>query len=1649
MPAQFKKKGDTPSFTIMPRPDYTDLYDNNLTTSDIQSGTVNDVTSTKLLLADFKLPASPSYGGGELIGAEAGLYVNSITTGDGVHSSTLKGFFMKKEIGDREGGKSSGTGSMIASEDIIAISAFHDPQIPTFTEDFSGAGRQGYTIGASNQFVSGNQAYLTRTDAYEEGLNYGERTLTELFRMSKSEHFEAFGETSGLMGEHVKIMRNTYTGYTSFLNLMYYSEKEYKSWVGHRREKFDPLYMSDKVKTTTGSPTNLVGALQSQGAASGGAAGATATGGMFGEEIEAVSSRTSTFDIVQQDRAFASVDADGNTSIVCYARPTLATGKVLTGGKSLHMEAVYPHRDHMVTNVFYGKRGGQDGSENQQVTFVSKCLPKPVHLYSKEPSASGDNKQPIVPTIEMDINIDEIAPMLIRDQNSSYAEPAHDFRLTRSITVTFGEEPPVRGDNLHNYVKDHAPNANADGTGSGTGLGTSAKSFFGLSLVNNAGKLGYYHLGNAGKSGSTYTDSTFVIDNTRGEVCFLSGPTAAAQGDFTDSWLTLAFQLHPNDQGCVWALYDTTTGDLVSGDDPDSDTRILNLKNITASGNGVWANNIDDWPKWMTIWVNNRAAIKGQYDTTQKKYKTGLIASEDGSSSTTLRVVEGDGTTNVVTGQAITGAGAQNAAYLELDRGSDIAIGTSTTTVTENSNSAQDNTLAGELAIVSDSWSAGDKIYHNSNVDALIPDRMDCRISFCIDQIRFKHFNMLHENATVTNKSDLLSGNLRIPKTPKLSNWGYQEGTTAVDNINDAKSSQPSYLVFGFDNLTDISTAEFNGEIKRLLMCGFTNTNPSITGDIVTNADSDVSNIRAGFTTSHHLEALGRQGAADSLAGSNPDTGNGESLTFSNNGGNPNYNYKGLEVGDLDTSGVGLSVLSDGSGNDGAGNVDFFTQKGMMKFIVGHHSNARRADTGANIATSDGNAFSSGSSSLKLDSLPTDTNHLTGASGENVFQVGATIQVGDEIMLISAINSGTNTLTVTRGYGGTDAVEHANGSSVFNIAVPEKRECIFASSRILDVAPGNGKYGLIVDSPQIFNCKDDEEYIIYEYNSSHASNNSLIGSIAATFKVTERNGNEITFDKQHNINYDNKSNFLISPKRFWLIVEIFNIAGTHAFQDDTTSTVFLPEKKYDSAVLISEKGTYGATYNESLFNDGKYVNKWSLEAYKAEDNSTIIKLDDFGLGAYDKETQEGGHCGILPLTINDTSKYVYLDTNDLVKKESLKSGQTVPLCISTNEPNDNVKVNVDTEIGTNKLFMRGLYEDKLPVVSNFNVKPNEDNPFNVDFEWECSDTDLWYGFIIVDEVNVSNQYHRAVLHYPMNEEGDEGGKATAPVDQIQNMTTRVEATSTTGPFYDPYGLAGFALRFDQTGTPDIEIGSPSDSSTGDANPLGSTGFTVTDEMTINIHFKHDADADGTLAYTENLLASTERFFLEIQTDGTVKYKQYWDTNSFVELHSASKIDMDGDTPNNIMITFDANLTSGNIKLFMDGKLEDQSGEVILSDSGTSNTGWLYGANLETNNNKIHVGNEIPGTANDEFNGTIEEFVVYNKCLYPVDVKSGKFTLTKPLSEVADSSSFTPSKSYTARLFVKDYHNIRGTTSEEVACSSNISFRKAAFRFDNS
>ena len=77
----------------------------------------------------------------------------------------------------------------------------------------------------------------------------------------------------------------------------------------------------------------------------------------------------------------------------------------------------------------------------------------------------------------------------------------------------------------------------------------------------------------------------------------------------------------------------------------------------------------------------------------------------------------------------------------------------------------------------------------------------------------------------------------------------------------------------------------------------------------------------------------------------------------------------------------------------------------------------------------------------------------------------------------------------------------------------------------------------------------------------------------------------------------------------------------------------------------------------------------------------------------------------------------------------------------------------------------------------------------------------------------------------------------------------------------------------------------------------------------------------------------------------------------------------------------------------------------------------------------------------DYSGTIEEVVLYNIVLYPVVPQTGTLNIYKPIRELS-ISNIASGITNVGRLFIKDYHNIRGTLSNDVASSSMVSFRKS-------
>ena len=616
-----------------------------------------------------------------------------------------------------------------------------------------------------------------------------------------------------------------------------------------------------------------------------------------------------------------------------------------------------------------------------------------------------------------------------------------------------------------------------------------------------------------------------------------------------------------------------------------------------------------------------------------------------------------------------------------------------------------------------------------------------------------------------------------------------------------------------------------------------------------------------------------------------------------------------------------------------------------------------------------------------------------------------------------------------------------------------KRENIYCSSRLTKIIdPVKGIFE--VDDPKIFENDSDERYIIYEqgveFSTSNQldedgnnNNNTWVAPVELLFKEGRQVGIRAFTDEDEGTEVSTFANLLtetklsrlmISPYRYWLLI---NIIGNGEF----------PQRAYNSILAVNNFQSPGMTYNESDFYsnvDSGELEQYYYNAHSLDDieptTSSIELTKDYGFGdiSSNKDTlSTGGYIGAAtPSNIG----MLLIDIPELQNVDKLEEDQTVPFLLQAGTDDTHQmrfhSSNYSTDT-TKRPFLVTRFEDALPNISNFKVEPDElSDGFYPKFTWSSDADDVWYGFISVDNSNIYSQYTNAILHYPLNEEGDHTTAITAPNEEISQTATSISGTGSKVPLYDLQGLAGNAVRFD--GSDDFVECNTSVSSDPTAD--------CTTEMSVIAHcIPENASNDEQFIIAQSHSTGNKKFQINLNTSNQITARVWYGGDSdYVDVTGTSAIIKDNETPTVVILTVDTTLMAGNIKLFVNGKLEAQSG--VASTSG-STTAWKIGQNINGGNSQLHIGNSA-STGSNAFDGLIEEVVVYKKCIYPVEVASGEAIIKKEFSEL-NTASFSGGKPLVAKLFVKDYHNIRGSTNVDVCTTPQVSWRKAAFRLDTS
>ena len=522
----------------------------------------------------------------------------------------------------------------------------------------------------------------------------------------------------------------------------------------------------------------------------------------------------------------------------------------------------------------------------------------------------------------------------------------------------------------------------------------------------------------------------------------------------------------------------------------------------------------------------------------------------------------------------------------------------------------------------------------------------------------------------------------------------------------------------------------------------------------------------------------------------------------------------------------------------------------------------------------------------------------------------------------------------------------------------------------------------------------------------------------------------------------------ISPYRYWITARIplKDYKRTYDAICEVTSTV---DSDFSDAAGTTNCALQ-STYNESQFTDSnRYTKAWNFD----KSTEGEIELDtDFGYGSFNDETLEGGYAAKATMLTGAYNEFII---DGVVLSGAVSESDALTVVALPNDETDNMIMRLDSSEGTNTPFLTTTFIDERPLPpANFKVYPNEQSPFYPEYSWESSDEDLWYGFMLIDYEPILHQYHKASLHIPMNEEtivdGSTSVKYYRPDQGIHykaiSDSTKLETQSgyatVTGVTTNIEGLAGNNLNFD--GTNDFLL-------------VTNESYTKpTTEMSILLHVIPDAKPSATSGTRDRgtvLIDKAYEYKIWIDDNAQVNAKVWPNTGSTpdaddipVEVKSASAVLYDTYTPTCIILTVDTKAKYGNVKLYINGKLEDQSG--LLKTTASANN-WKKDADIEDfsgtyNDLYIGVANATTVQTGTYFDGKMEELVIYNYLINPVIPSDQNYVHKKPEKELTTASE-AASLTTSARLFVKDYHNIRGVSEHDVSCSPILTHRKAAFR----
>ena len=698
-----------------------------------------------------------------------------------------------------------------------------------------------------------------------------------------------------------------------------------------------------------------------------------------------------------------------------------------------------------------------------------------------------------------------------------------------------------------------------------------------------------------------------------------------------------------------------------------------------------------------------------------------------------------------------------------------------------------------------------------------------------------------------------------------------------------------------------------------------------------------------------------------------------------------------------------------------------------------------------------------------------------------------------------------------------------------------RRENIYASTHVIkakEISASTAKLTVSQPDALYFNTIIDEDsdnghelFILYQYGrplsfatDTGDTNGENMGTCAVG--TIERDGDEYIFTKVKThasqsannewqgysnghcgeggdleviLEEKNMARMMISPYRCWLDIQIGLGPNGAAASDEEVLDGYKP-RGYGSIVPVKRPrkagtdATYGGFAMGPTFNESRwYVNSSDQNPYYAKASYDIQETDtayykelDFGFGAYNAETGQGGQ--VTNFRPDYNRNHISLD-NLLVGKGELSQayGKPISFIISPSGGGDQ-KANAmfmhssNTTNNHEKPQFVTEFFDEIPPNPGLTVEPYEEDQHKPHFRFAIGGEDIWHSFLMVDNVPITSKFHRMVAYAPLNEDLDNWeanvtyDTASTPAQikcynhedfigrEMIGKTSSGDIVNklsyqTSNGFYNGSG-GGWAF------TDDTCEGLAGHAKLGGGEFLyglypsqTDTGYVPNTKTNYRTHFT----AQG--IFTFNSSMSTNNYTMMahgadtaphwmVYYDGTNKQvvaRAYWSGTGYVELKSTTAPLLDDVTPMHVAIVLDTELLESNFKLYINGVLEDQTGKALAT--GTTNN-WDYGELLlHTANSMLVVGNAM-GTvpegslATIEWTGKVEEILVHSLPLYFFPNGTDNYVYNKELEEVMNTLS-GEAQSYHAKLFTMDYHNIR----DPVASSPNVSWKIPSFNID--